>query len=419
MGTNALEPDEELESEDCSIGNTFCISRLDESRSHPFTTEMEINGKTLTTEIDTGASVSIISEQLQKQLFPKASVEPSPLQLQTYTGERLGVIGQIQVTVRHHAQEKQLALHIVSGSGPSLLGRDWLKHIQLDWKAIGEIHMQRQAPALQGVLMKYADIFADELGTMQPFRVTLQVREDAKPRFCKARLVPFATKEAIDVELDRLESCGILEKVDYSLWAAPIVAVTKKDGKIRICGDYKVTVNQSLEVDQYPLPKPDELFASLAGGQKFTKLDLSQAYQQLLLDAESRQYVTINTHRGLYHLPFRIASAPAIFQKTMDTILQGLPNVFCYIDDILIMGPDDDTHLRNLTAVLKRLQRHGVRMKKAKCRFMAKSVIYLGHKIDSEAPQRACAARVTVLALCVCLSVCYRSSSYSVRFSLQ
>ena len=68
----------------------------------------------------------------------------------------------------------------------------------------------------------------------------------------------------------------------------------------------------------------------------------------------------------------------------MDTILQGLPNVFCYTDDILITGPDDDTHLRNLTAVLERLQRHGVRMKKAKCRFMAKSVIYLGHKIDSE-----------------------------------
>ena len=123
---------------------------------------------------------------------------------------------------------------------------------------------------------------------MQPFRVTLQVREDAKPPFCKARSVPFATKEAIEAELDRLESCGILEKVDYSLWAALIVAVTKKDGKIRICGDYKVTVNQSLEVDQYPLPKPDELFALLAGGQKFTKLDLSQAYQQLLLDAAVR-----------------------------------------------------------------------------------------------------------------------------------
>ena len=90
--------------------------------------------------------------------------------------------------------------------------------------------------------------------------------------------MPFAIKDVIESELERLEALGILEKVDYSEWAAPIVAVPKKDGKVRICGDYKVTVNQALEVDQYPLPKPGELFASLAGGKKFSKLDLSQAY---------------------------------------------------------------------------------------------------------------------------------------------
>ena len=126
--------------------------------------------------------------------------------------------------------------------------------------------------------------------------------------------------------------CGILEKVDYSQWAVPIVAVPKKDGKIRLCGDYKVNVNKSLEVDQYLLPKPANLFATLAGSQKFTKLDLSQAYQQLLLDEDSRRYVTINTHKGLYQytrLPFGVASAPAMFQKTTDIILQGIPNVLC------------------------------------------------------------------------------------------
>ena len=87
-------------------------------------------------------------------------------------------------------------------------------------------------------------------------------------------------------ELDRLESSGILEKVSYSEWAAPIVVVPK-DGKIRLCGDYKVTVNSALEVDQYPLPPPDGLFATLAGVTKFTTLDLSQAYLQLVLDEES------------------------------------------------------------------------------------------------------------------------------------
>ena len=99
----------------------------------------------------------------------------------------------------------------------------------------------------------------------------------------------------------------------------------KGDGYFRICGDYKITINEALEIDQHPLPKPDELFAALTGGHKFTVLDLSQAYQQLKLHEDSKKYVTINTHQGLYcytRLPFGVASAPAIFQRTMDSILQ-------------------------------------------------------------------------------------------------
>ena len=112
--------------------------------------------------------------------------------------------------------------------------------------------------------------------------------------------------------------------------------VPKGDGQIRVRGDYKVTVNANLDVDQHPLPKPD-LFTSLSGDQKFSKLDLKHAYQQIMLDHDSRKYVTINTHKGLYcysRLPFRIASAPAIFQRAMDSILQGIPRVLCYLDDI-------------------------------------------------------------------------------------
>ncbi len=78
------------------------------------------------------------------------------------------------------------------------------------------------------------------------------------------------------------------------------MAVPKKDGRIRICGDYKTTINPHLEVDQYPLPKPEELFTTLTGGQVFSKLDLSQAYQQMVLQQSSRKYVTVNTHQGLY-----------------------------------------------------------------------------------------------------------------------
>ena len=126
--------------------------------------------------------------------------------------------------------------------------------------------------------------------------------------------------------------------------------------------------------------------ARLAGGQKFTKLDLSHAYQQILLDDDSWKFVTINTHLGLFQytrVPFGIASAPALFQKTMDTLLQGIPNTLCYLDDILITGKTDAEHLSNIEEVLKWLQENGLRVKPAKCKFMQSSVEYLGHCINA------------------------------------
>ena len=128
------------------------------------------------------------------------------------------------------------------------------------------------------------------------------------------------------------------------------------------------------------------MFATLSGGEKFTKLDLQQAYLQLQLEEESRKYVTINTHRGLFEytrLPFSVASAPALFQRVMDSILQGIPSAKCYIDDILIIGANDEDHLQNLEQVLQRLETVGMRLKKSKCQFLKPSVEYLGHRVDS------------------------------------
>lgn len=142
-----------------------------------------------------------------------------------------------------------------------------------------------------------------------------------------------------------------------------------------------------LDVDQYPLPKPDDIFATLAGGQLFTTLDLSHAYNQLLMDEESQKFVTINTHKGLYQytrLPFGIASAPAVFQQIMDTILQGIDGVACYIDDIIITGRTTEEHLERLEEVLRRLLRHGIHVKKSKCHFLQPSVIFLGYHVDAE-----------------------------------
>ena len=104
------------------------------------------------------------------------------------------------------------------------------------------------------------------------------VRPDCVPKFFKPRPVPYAIRDAVGPQLDKLKAEGVLEKVSHSDWAVPIMVVPKQDGSYRLCGDYKDTVNQALDVDQYPLPKPEDLLAALARGQMFTKLDLRQAY---------------------------------------------------------------------------------------------------------------------------------------------
>ena len=98
------------------------------------------------------------------------------------------------------------------------------------------------------------------------------------------------------------------------------------------------------------------------------------------------KYCTINTSRSLYQytrLPFGIASAPALFQRVMDTILQGVTGAICYINDILVTWQTEAEHIQNLSEVLERLQQYGVRMKRNKCHFMQESVEYLGHIVDS------------------------------------
>ena len=175
--------------------------------------------------------------------------------------------------------------------------------------------------------------------------------------------------------------------MEFSEWAAPIVPVVKTDGSIRICGDYKVTVNQAAKLDTYPLPHADDLFASLVGGKTFTTVDLAHAYQQIPLDEDSKKLACINTHKGLYaynHLPFGFSSAPSIFQRTMESILRGINQVSVYLDDILIMGRSDEEHLQRLGEVLTHLEAAGLRLRQSKCTFMQPSVEYLGHRISSD-----------------------------------
>ena len=359
----------------------------------PLKITVNANGVQLPMQIDTGAAVSVISEMTYNRRWSAAKRPPlqhTSVQLRTYSGEKLPVCGQVQVLVSCRGQEARLSLVVVSGKGPTLMGRDWLKNLDVLWQRSVDVHQVSSSSVSSGlnaVLDRHVNLFKEELGLVKGVKATLSVDKTATPRFFRARSVPFALRDRVESELDKLVKEGILHPVQFSDWAAPIVPVVKKDGSIRICGDYKLTANRVSFTDQYPIPHINDLLASTAKAKIFSKLDLANAYLQLELDEDSKKYVTISTHKGLFQynrLPFGVSSAPSLFQRTMEGIVGNIPNILVYFDDILVAGSSEDEHLHTLETVLSRLEAAGLRLKLQKCSFMLSSVEYLGHKISAE-----------------------------------
>ena len=119
------------------------------------------------------------------------------------------------------------------------MGRDWLEKLRLDWQSLCVFNVRPTAGAsLSDVLESHEDVFKDTLGLIKGTAAKLHVDPSIPPRFCPARSVPYALRDKVSQELDRLEQLGIIEPVQFSDWAAPIVPVVKQDGTVRICGDY-------------------------------------------------------------------------------------------------------------------------------------------------------------------------------------
>ena len=252
------------------------------------------------------------------------------------------------MNVYHNSQQHRLPAIIVPGSGPNLPGRDWLAVLKVNWAKVYQVDKV-------DFLKPYESVFSEAMCTLKGMRAKFYVDDTVKPRICKPRPVPFALRANVEDELDRMQDARIIRPVEFSEWAAPIVPVLKSTGAVRICGDYKVTINGAVKVDKYPIPNVSDLFTQLSGGTVYTMLDMSHAYQQVVLDEESRPLTTINTSKGLFEferLPFGVSSSPGIFQRIMEQLLQNIPMTVVYLDDILVTGRIHEEHDRNLATVL-------------------------------------------------------------------
>ena len=215
----------------------------------------------------------------------------------------------------------------------------------------------------------------------------MQLKENAVPRYFKARSGPYHYKAKIEKALQELEESQIISKVEHAGdWSSPIVPVVKPCGNVRVCVDFK-HVNSQTCLNTFPLPKLEDILANLGPCKYISKLDLKNAYIQLAVSEESQKYLVMNTHMGLFkfhRLPFGLSSAPGIFQRFITELLTGIEGVQVFIDDILVVGDTQEEHDKRLSMVLSRLQKRNVKLNKSKCEISAMEVPYLGYILSGD-----------------------------------
>ena len=352
-------------------------------------------------EYDTAADVAIIGCHTWKRL---GSPELRPPDNVRGYDAPIDILGEFIVSVQLGSSTHELPLYVSRQPGASLFGKTWMDGFNVgplspltkqyltfvsNSPAAGVNNVSLDADT-KSVLAEFHTLFNSSIGTVRNFQAKFELVPDAQPKIFKPRSVPVALKQAVSAELDRLVASDVLEPINVMdtpiEWASPLVIDIKKNGKIRVCADFKVTINRFVKKQLHPLPTLNEVANEFAGFTEFSIIDLKDAYYQVLVDPSCRKYLTIVTEKGYFRykrLPFGITIAPMLFQRFMDTVFADIPGVVCVQDDIALGGTDRADHLKRLRLVLQRLQQVGLTVQPEKVSLLKKEIVFLGYIINA------------------------------------
>jgi Reverse transcriptase (RNA-dependent DNA polymerase). len=175
---------------------------------------------------------------------------------------------------------------------------------------------------------------------------------------------------------------GVIER-SQSAWSTPVVMVSRPNGAYRFCLDIR-KINAVTRRDAYPLPQIHDILDRLRSARYISTIDLRSAYHQIPLEESSKEITAFTVPgRGLFHfkrMPFGLTNAPATFQRLLDRLIgsEMEPNVFAYLDDIIVVTETFADHLDWLRRVLRRIVEAGLEVNPDKSKFCRSEVRYLG-----------------------------------------
>ncbi|UYV71900.1 hypothetical protein LAZ67_9000991, partial [Cordylochernes scorpioides] len=360
--------------------NNLSLNNID---LHPPLTEtVYVNDIKLLAEIDTGAAITTLTKYEYFKYFKNVKLNKCNTVLTGYSGSNIPILGKAKFDIKLRNVSRTIEILITNlNCSKFLLGRDFLNLFNISFNYLHKL----DSFSIDSLLNDYESIFECKSDPIKGIKCHLDVRADFIPKFYKFRQVPFALKQLVENEIDKLVNLNILSPIDKSDCASPLVCVAKPNGQIRLCADFKKSLNPYLEDVKYPIPNIDSVLSNFQGKKLFTKLDLSKAYHQIEMDDISKKYLVVSTHKGLYkynRLAFGIKTASEIFQKTMESFFLGINDVYIYFDDILIASEDLESHLDILKRTLNTLKENNFTINKNKCLFVKNEIEYLGHKIN-------------------------------------
>lgn len=353
------------------------------------------NGTIITFKIDTGAKANLINENDLKALAEKPKrVMNKAMSLMAYNNEPIETRGGCRLKVTAKGKQHNLMFTIVPSGHESILGDKASEDLGLV-KRIYQINSddsenpnirQPQNEGSESIVNRYADVFRGH-GTL-PYTYKIQLKEDAVPVVHAPRRVPAPLKVGLKKELNRMSQMGVIERVEEPTdWVNSITCVKKRNSsELRVCLDPK-DLNENIKREHYQIPKREEILSDMAGAKFFSKLDASHGFWQLKLDPESSRFTTFNTPFGRYcflRLPFGIKSAPEIFHRAMEAIIEGLDGTRVYIDDLVVWGNTKQQHDERLKKLLQRVTKSGLKLKREKCLFGVTEMTFLGDKLTSK-----------------------------------
>lgn len=250
-----------------------------------------------------------------------------------------------------------------------------------------------EADSLLEICKNFCDIFyleGDKLSCAKGVYHKIPTDPSKGPINTKPYRLPFKHREEINVQTDQMLKDRIISP-SCSPWNSPLLVVPKKVDssnipKYRICVDFR-KINDITTGDAYPLPNITDILDQLGNSHYFTTLDLANGFHQIQMDKNDKLKTAFSTSTGHYvynRMPFGLKGAPATFQRLMNTILSGLCGIKCfiYLDDVVIYANNLKEHNERLTEIFLRLRQHNLKLQPAKCTFLRKECLYLGHIIS-------------------------------------